>query len=154
MDGPAAVRRWALFDLSATLAGIVLHGTTWYSRTFSTDGMPRLATALKTSASDFGDVPVRSLTSFRKALSLGMNAVSRTLPLPRTPTAEFGFAVSTALTAAVRMSKSLPLVSEPVPLARRTETRDFGPSLWWWLAAGEPEAAGEAWAAFAAGAAR
>ena len=79
-------------------------GTTWYSRTASTVGMPSLATALKICFSDFGAMPVRSLTSRRKAWSFGMNAVSGTVPSVRTLTLLFGFAASTASTAWVTMS--------------------------------------------------
>src|SRR5437764_3235759 len=84
-----------------------------------------------------------------------MNAVSATLPLARTPTADSGFALSTALTAAVRISKSLLLLSKPFLSARSTAARDFVPSLWW-VAATDAEAAVAVWAgaAFAAGAAR
>src|SRR3954454_14488427 len=87
-----------------------------------------------------------------------MNAVRATLPFPSTPTGECGFAASTALTAAVRMSKSFELRSKPVLSARSTVTRDRVPR-WWWVAAEEPldaagAAAGEAGAALAAGAVR
>src|SRR4051794_18171225 len=92
--------------------------------------MPRDATALKTAASDFRFLPVRSRTSRRNAPSVGMNAVSATLPSARTPTGECGLALSTATTAAVRMSKSLELASKPFLSALSTATRDFVPSVW------------------------
>src|SRR5689334_1901447 len=58
-----------------------------------------------------------------------MNAVRATLPLASTPTGDFGLALSTATTAAVRMSKSLPFLSKPLLSALSTETSDFVPSL-------------------------
>src|SRR3954465_5526813 len=115
--------------------------------------MPRLATALKASASLRTDLPVRSRTRMPKALSLGMNAVTGTLPLASTPTADFGLAASTALTAAVRMSKALWLRSKPLLSAVSTATRDFVPSWWWWWLVAAALAAGAAGAALAAGAA-
>lgn len=60
------------------------------------------------------------------ALSLGMNAVNATSPCVSTFTAEFGFALRTASTAAVRMSKFCPSVSKE-DLAVRTEASDLVP---------------------------
>ena len=85
-------------------------------------------------------------------MSFGANAVRATLPFASTPTAECGLALSTALTAAVRMSKSLPLVSKPFLSAVSTVTREVVPSVCQEEEAGEAGDAGAAGAALAAGA--
>ena len=61
------------------------------------------------------------------ALSLGMNAVNATSPCVSTFTAEFGFALRTASTAAVRMSKFFELRSKEF-FAVKIAASDFVPS--------------------------
>ncbi len=85
--------------------------------------IPSEATAVNTFFSLRYDVPVRSLTSSRKARSVGRKAVTGVLPSASTFTALFGLALSTACTALSTMSKSFQLRSNPLPSLASTLAR-------------------------------
>src|SRR5690242_13084841 len=85
--------------------------------------MPSEATSAKTADSDVYFLPVRSDARLRKARSVGRNAVRATFPSARTPTAEPGLALSTAVTALSTMSKSFQLRSKPEPSLASTAAR-------------------------------
>ena len=88
--------------------------------------MPRPATALNVASSPTAGLLVSCETSDWKALSVGIKAVRAIVPSVRALTGEVGFAVRTASTAAVRMSKFCPSVSKE-DLAVRTEASDLVP---------------------------
>ena len=72
--------------------------------------------------------PVRSLTSTRKAWSVGAKTVARFVPSATMATGESGFAATTARAASVRMSKSLAFLSNSSPSEVRRPARLSSPT--------------------------
>jgi hypothetical protein len=121
-ETPKFDKNWNDYDIVTAAVLAVLD-----AKPNSTVGMPSPATALKVASSEAGLFPVRSLTRLMNAASVGTNAVRATLPVVKTPTLDAGFALRTASTASVTMSKSRWLVSNWLLSERRTAANEFSP---------------------------
>ena len=94
---------------------------------FSTVGIPIPATVVNAARSFFGALPVNAVTKLRNAPSFGIKAVTGMFPSVKIATSYAGFALRTARTAAVTISKFFLFESNEF-LAVSTAASEFDPS--------------------------